>query len=124
METNRGISLTRTKDNIPWKNELVTCYNFFFLPSFLFLIFLQSGDFYKSVVVMPERTRGGKAVREQRITKYLNFVKHGTKNNGSVGLGSLQYPGAVFSQCPNRKYVPVSGVGDHTVPIEDPHDFL
>ena len=94
--------------------------------SSLFSVFncLQSGDFYNLVVVMPERTWGGEAVREKRITKYLNFVEHGTENNGSVGLGSLQYPRAVFSQCPNRKYVPVSGVGDHTVLIEDPHDFL
>jgi hypothetical protein len=47
-----------------------------------------------------------------------------TENNDIVSLGSLQYPTAVLSQCPNRKNVPVSGVGNHTVPIEDPHDFL
>ena len=47
----------------------------------------------------------------------------GNKRSESQSLG-LQHPTSVFTQCPDREYVSVSRVCDHTILIEHSHDFL
>lgn len=37
---------------------------------------------------------------------------------------SLQYSTSVLSKCPNRENVSICRVADHTIPIEDSHNFL
>lgn len=38
--------------------------------------------------------------------------------------GRMKYPRPVFSKCPYRKNVPICRIADHTVLVEDSHDFL
>ena len=45
-------------------------------------------------------------------------------SNGGLFLVGSQDAATVFSQSPNREDVPVLGVTDHAVFVEDSHDLL